>query len=57
MTIPTGDYLIINGRYHNVAFLPDTNKGTTVLAVDERGNSGEKVRRLSFCFVICSSAY
>jgi hypothetical protein len=31
MSMPTGDYLIINGRYRNLAFLPDINKGTTVV--------------------------
>ena len=43
MSIPTGQYTIVNVRESNLAYLPDPNDGTPVVANFEQGNTKERV--------------
>ena len=43
MSIPTGQYTIVNVRQSNLAYLPDPNDGTPVVANVEQSITKEKV--------------
>ena len=43
MSIETGQYIIVNVRQSNLAYLPDPNDGTPVVANFEQGNTKERV--------------
>ncbi|KZT21358.1 hypothetical protein NEOLEDRAFT_1073434 [Neolentinus lepideus HHB14362 ss-1] len=42
MTISTGRYTLTNVRFHNLAFLPDPNDGSPVIANFSQNSPGEK---------------
>ena len=43
MSIETGQYIIVNVRESNLAYLSDPNDGTPVVANVEQGNTKERV--------------
>ena len=43
MPVETGQYIIVNVRQHNLAYLPDPNDGTPVAANYEQNTTYEQV--------------
>ena len=43
MPVETGEYIIVNARYHNLAYLPDAKNGTPVVANYKQNNAYEQV--------------
>lgn len=46
MSVETGQYIIVNVRQHNLAYLPDPNDGTPVAANFEQQDNNERVSLL-----------
>ena len=43
MSVETGEYIIVNARYHNLAYLPEAKNGTPVVAKYKQNDAYEKV--------------